>query len=308
VQRYNIIIPIYNEEDNIKLIYDQIYNLDLYNKIQITFVDDGSTDDSLVVIKKIANKDRSVDFISFSKNFGHQIALSAGIDSSTADATIMMDADLQHPVECIPEMIKKFNNKNDIVQMVKIKQGKRNIFIRLFSFLFYFLFRQFSNINLSNNVSDFRLISKKVCEQLKLINEKERFLRGLVQWVGFKYTEVFYHPSQRKFGKSKYGFFKLIKLASFGVFSFSTIPLRMSLYIGTSLSFLSFLYGSYAIINKLILKKTVPVGYTDLIVFITFIGGIQLIFLGIIGLYIIKIFDQVRDRPLYIINEKKIND
>ena len=308
MQKFNIIIPIYNEEDNVQIIYQQITKLDIYKNIKIIFIDDGSTDNSLNIIRGICNKDKKVNLISFSKNFGHQIALSAGIDNSIADATIMMDADLQHPVEYIPKMINEFNNKNDVVQMVKIQQGKRNFFIRVFSFLFYYLFRKISNLNLSNNVSDFRLISNKVCEQLKLINEKERFLRGLVQWVGFKYTEIYYHPKQRRYGKSKYGFFKLIRLASFGIFSFSTFPLKLSLYIGTSLSILSFLYGFYAIINKLIFKNILPVGYTDLIVFITFIGGIQLIFLGLIGLYVIKIFDQVRNRPLYIINEKIIND
>ena len=308
MQKFNIIIPIFNEEDNVQIIYQQITKLDIYKNIKIIFIDDGSTDNSLNIIRGICNKDKKVNLISFSKNFGHQIALSAGIDNSIADATIMMDADLQHPVEYIPKMINEFNNKNDVVQMVKIQQGKRNFFIRAFSFLFYYLFRKISNLNLSNNVSDFRLISNKVCEQLKLINEKERFLRGLVQWVGFKYTEIYYHPKQRRYGKSKYDFFKLIRLASFGIFSFSTFPLKLSLYIGTSLSILSFLYGFYAIINKLIFKNILPVGYTDLIVFITFIGGIQLIFLGLIGLYVIKIFDQVRNRPLYIINEKIIND
>ena len=192
--------------------------------------------------------------------------------------------------------------------MVKKTQGKRNIFIKTYTFLFYYLFRKFSNINLSNNVSDFRLISSKVNKQLKNFKEKERFIRALVQWVGFKYTEIYYIPSERIYGVSKYNFFKLIKLASFGIFSFSTIPLKLSLYFGLSLSLLSFIYGIFAVFKKILSPEMVPVGYTDLIVFITFIGGIQLIFLGLIGLYISKIFDQVRDRPLYIINEKNIND
>jgi len=305
---YNVIIPIFNEEENIKLINDTIKSLDINHKLTITFIDDGSTDNSLKIIKDICSKNNNNNFISFSRNFGHQIALSAGIDFSNSDAVIMMDADLQHPVKFIPEMIDKHLKGYDVVQMVKINQGKRNPIIRLFSFCFYYFFRKLSTLNLSNNVSDFRLISKKVINQLKQINEKERFLRGLVQWVGFKYTEINYSPSKRMFGVSKYGFGKLLKLASFGIFSFSTLPLKLSLYVGFFLSSFSFIFGTFAIIKKLFINQNIPVGYTDLIVFITFIGGVQLMFLGLIGLYIIKIFDQVRNRPLYIVNEKNIND
>ena len=204
-------------------------------------------------------------------------------------------------------MINKYEKGFEIVQMVKKKQGKRNIFIKMYTFLFYYLFKKFSNINISSNVSDFRLISNKVNSELKKFKEKERFLRGLVQWVGFKYTEIEYIPDERLYGYSKYNFFKLLKLASYGVFSFSTIPLKLSLYFGIILSLLSFLYGIFAVVKKFLSPENIPVGYTDLIVFITFIGGIQLIFLGLIGLYTSKIFDQVRERPLYIINEKNIN-
>tara|TARA_B100000315_G_C14129304_1_gene386142 strand:- start:49 stop:567 length:519 start_codon:yes stop_codon:yes gene_type:complete len=172
--------------------------------------------------------------------------------------------------------------------------------------MFYFFFRGFSNLNLSNNVSDFRLISKRVNDQLKKIIEKERFIRGLVQWVGFNYIELKYQPKERIFGKSKYGFFKLLKLASFGIFSFSTVPLKLALFTGFLMSLFSFLFGIFAILKKIFAPEKMPIGYTDIIVFITFIGGIQLIFLGLIGLYISKIFEQVRDRPLYIIKEKKI--
>ncbi len=303
--KYNILIPIFNEEESILKIYNQIKELDVFISLKVTFIDDGSTDNSLKIIKNISLNNKHVDFIALSKNFGHQIALSAGIDNSNSEATLMMDADMQHPVKYIPEMINKFNQKFDVVQMVKENQGKRNLFIRILSFLFYFLFRKFSDINISNNVSDFRLISKKVCNELKLFNEKERFIRGMVQWVGFNYAEIKYTPDERKYGKSKYNFFKLIKLASYGVFSFSSLPLKISLYFGLALSIFSFSYGVFAICKRFFFKDIVPVGYTDLIFFITFIGGIQLVFLGVLGLYILKIFEQVRGRPLYIIKDIK---
>ena len=308
MKKINIVIPVNNEEDNIEKIFENIKNLKLKNyEIEIVFVDDGSKDNSLVKIKELTNKYNYIKYLSFSKNFGHQIALSAGLDFSDGDAIIMLDADMQHPVEELPKMIDKFELEYDVVQMVKTDQGKRNLLIRMYAFLFYFLFRKFSNLNLSNNVSDFRLISQKVNNQLKNIKEKERFIRGLVQWVGFNYTEIKYKPKERIYGSSKYNFFKLFKLASFGIFSFTTIPLKLALYFGLSLSFFSFFYGIYSIIKKLISPEDMPIGYTDLIVFITFIGGLQLIFLGLIGLYISKIFDQVRDRPLYIIKENNFD-
>ena len=308
MKKINIVFPIFNEEDNIIKIFEEIQKLNIKKYLlEFIFVDDGSTDSSLIKIKILCEKYNFVKYISFSKNFGHQIALTAGLNYSDGDAIIMLDCDFQHPIEEIPKMIDMFESNYEVVQMVKENQGKRNFFIKAYSFLFYYLFKKFSNINLSHNVSDFRLISKNVNNQLTNIKEKERFLRGLVQWVGFKYIEINYIPNERLFGKSKYNFLDLLKLASFGIFSFTTIPLKLSLYFGCSLSFFSFAYGFYAVIKKLFFTQIIPIGYTDLIVFITFIGGIQLIFLGLIGLYISKIYDQVRDRPLYIIKENNIN-
>lgn len=304
----DIIIPILNENENINKIFTEISNLKLNLPYRVIFIDDGSNDSTLNIIKKIALKNKNVKFLSLTKNFGHQIALSAGLDFTDADMIIMLDGDMQHPVKYIRTLIEKYDQGYDVVQMVKINQGKRNIFIRFVSYIFYFLFRKFSTLNLSNNVSDFRLISKRVNVIMKNIKEKDRFIRGLVQWTGFNYIEIPYKPDERFHGKSKYGFFKLVKLASQGIFSFSSLPLRISLYFGLLLSFFSFLYGIFAIIKKINNPENTPIGYTDLIVFITFLGGIQIMFLGIIGLYLSKVFEQVRDRPLYLIKEKNIND
>jgi dolichol-phosphate mannosyltransferase len=201
-------------------------------------------------------------------------------------------------------MINKYEAGYDVVQMAKKNQGSRNIVEKIVSYFFYFMFRKISGVNISNNASDFRLISKKVIKEIKKFNEKERFIRGIVNWVGFNYTELDYKVHDRKFGKSKYNISELTKLALFGVFGFSNLPLKLSLYFGFTFSFLSFLFGIYAIIIRLTNPEVVPVGYTDIIVMVTFIGGIQLIFLGILGSYISKIFEQVKDRPTYVISEK----
>ena len=211
---------------------------------------------------------------------------------------------MQHPPENILKMIKKYEEGYDVVQLVKSNQGKRNFIQKIFSYFFYMIFRKISGVPLSNNVSDFRLISEKVISQIKKFEEKERFVRGIVQWVGFKYTEIKYNVEDRKYGKSKYNIFALSKLASFGLFGFSSFPLKLSFYLGLIIASFSFLFGIYAIFIRLMNPENVTVGYTDIIVMITFIGGIQLIFLGVLGSYISKVFEQVKNRPIYIINEK----
>ena len=304
MKNFTIIIPVKDEQENIPLIVEEINKQKFKYKYEILFINDGSKDKSWEIIKTINKKNKIVKGISFSKNFGHQIALSAGIDMCDSDFIIMMDGDLQHPPKYINMMIDEYEKGNDVVQMVKSNQGKRSIIQKISSNLFYFLFSRIANINISHNVSDFRLISKKVIKVLKNIKEKERFLRGLVTWVGFNYTELIYNVEIRKYGSSKYNILALSKLASFGLFGFSTFPLKLSLYIGYFFAFISFCYGLFAIMERLISPDNSPVGYTDLIVFITFIGGLILIFLGILGAYISKVFEEVRNRPIYIIDEK----
>ena len=304
MKKFTIIIPVKNEEKNIPILIQKIQEQKIDYEYEILFINDGSTDNTWKVIKNINYENNKIKGISFSKNFGHQIALSAGIDNCNSDFLIMMDGDLQHPPKYINQMIEEYEKGHDVVQMVKLNQGKRSIIQKISSSLFYFIFSKISNINISSNVSDFRLISKKVIDVLKNIKEKERFIRGLVSWIGFNYVEISYNVEDRKFGFSKYNIFALSKLASFGIFGFSTFPLRLSLYIGYFFAFFSFFYGFFAIIKRFVSPESIPVGYTDLIVFITFIGGLILIFLGILGAYLSKIFEEVRNRPTYIIDEK----
>ena len=304
MKKLSIIIPIFNEESNIPILIKRIKNLKLKYEYDITFINDGSNDNSWNIIKQLNKEENTIKGISFSRNFGHQIALTAGLDNSHSDFLIMMDGDLQHPPEYIPHMIKKYEEGYDVVQMIKKNQGKRNLLQKISTYIFYKIFRKISGVKISSHISDYRLISKKVISQIKKFNEKERFVRGIVNWVGFKYTEIQYKVEERKHGDSKYNIFELTKLASFGVFGFSSFPLILSFYFGLFFSFFSFLFAIYAVAVRLMSPEKVPIGYTDIIVLITFIGGIQLIFLGILGLYISKVFEQVKDRPIYIINEK----
>ena len=301
---FTLIVPINNEEENIPLLVKRLNKLNINYNYEILFVDDGSVDASWSVIKKLNLINNKIKGISFSRNFGHQIALSAGIDNCNGEFAIMMDGDLQHPPEHIPRMIELYESGQDVVQMVKENQGKRGLIQKISSYFFYTIFKKISGVKISNNVSDFRLISKKVINEIKKFNEKERFVRGIVNWVGFNYVEVRYKVENRRYGKSKYNIFALTRLSSFGVFGFSSFPLNISFYLGILFSLLSFMFGIYAIIFRLISPEFVPVGYTDIIVMITFIGGIQFIFLGILGSYISKIFDQVKNRPTYVVNEK----
>ena len=299
-----IIIPTYNEENNIKIIYNEIIKLSLDVEYEICFIDDGSTDNSFKNISNLSIKDKRVRYISFSKNFGHQIAICAGINKFKNNDILMLDCDLQHPITAIPSMINKMNDGFDIVQMIKIDQGKRNFINKFFSYFFYKFFRYVSGINVSNNASDFRLIKSKVAIELSKFNDKEKFYRAMVQLVGFKSHEITYKAGERLHGQSKYGFNELIKLASFGMFGFSTFPLKLSLYTGLFISAFSFLYGFYAIFKKIVDPIKSPVGYTDVIVMVSFLGGLQLISLGLIGMYISKVLDQTRDRPSYIIEKE----
>ena len=300
----SIIIPTFNEEENIDVIYKEIKKLNINIDYEICFIDDGSTDKSLINIEELSNSDSKVKCISFSKNFGHQLALCAGIERFKNNDILMLDCDLQHPTKFIPQMIIKLEEGYDIIQMSKIDQGDRNLLNKFLSYIFYKTFRFISGIKIANHTSDFRLISKKVSFQLSRFKEKEKFYRAIIQLVGFKYFEIKYKVGDRIHGKSKYGFSELAKLASFGMFGFSSLPLKISFYIGSFISILSFLYGVYAIYIRFFSQFKPPIGYTDLIVMVTFLGGLQLVFLGLIGMYLSKVLDQTRDRPAYIIDKE----
>jgi glycosyltransferase involved in cell wall biosynthesis len=301
----SIILPCFNEEGNIVEIYEKIKTqIDTigYN-FELIFIDDGSTDQTLHTIKSLTRADNRVKCISFSRNFGHQAALKAGFDFCHGDCAITMDADLQHPPSLLAEMIENWEDGFEIVFTLRKDESETGFFKRFTSNFFYKLMNYMSGLNLQKGAADFRLIDRKIIDIFKdQISEYHLFYRGLISWVGFKTKSIEYAPSARHTGKTKYTFMKMLNFALNGITSFSIKPLRLSIVIGFILAFMSFVYAIYAVVASVLLNQTI-VGWTSLIFSVLFIGGIQLIFMGIIGEYIGKIFIEIKQRPIYLVKE-----
>ena len=297
------IIPTYNESTNIAALYEKLVE----NQIKGTdwealFVDDGSNDKSADLISALAKKDSRVKLLSFSKNFGQQIAIKAGLDHANGDAVIILDADLQDPPEVFNDLYKAFKKGFDVVHARRISRKGENIFKKLTSFVFYRFFNLLSGISIPNGVGDFRLMSKEVVSVLKNCNERDLFYRGLVPWVGFKQTIITFHRAKRLSGKTKFSFFKMAKLAIDSIISFSAIPLRISIFLGILSSIFTFFYTFY-IIYAYFLNQTVP-GYASIMVAILLLGSLNLLCLGLIGEYLRRIYTYQKQRPHYIIRQQ----
>lgn len=309
---YSIIIPIFNEEDNINELYRCLIQTmeSLSNHYEIIFVNDGSEDASLELMKKLYQQDSKVKIIDLSRNFGHEIAITAGFDHASGKAVIVMDGDLQHPPEVIPELIRKWKEGYETVNTIREDTEGIGFFKKWTATLFYKLMRRLTGIDVTYT-SNFKLIDRKVVNSFNSIRERVRFLRGLIKWVGFKQGEVRYIAKKRYAGYSKYLIRKMIKLAIDGITSFSSIPLRIATYIGIIVSSLSFIYIFYAIYIRLFTNYAVP-GWTSILVAVLFLGGVQLLTIGIMGEYIGRIYEETKQRPLYLvrktwgINEEKI--
>ena len=294
--KFSIIIPVFNEEDNLDIIYKNILqNCDKYN-FKILFVDDGSKDKSLDIIKKISSNDDRVEYISFSKNFGQQIAIFAGLENASGDFVVTMDADMQHPPKIIEAMINKYKEGFDIVQTIKTEQMNISFHQKFLKSLFYYIFNKISEINLPSHSSDFRLISRLALNYVNKYQEKEKFLRGIIQNIGFNYCEIKYDVGKRDKGQAV-SVYKLFKLALSGIYSFSSIPLIIPFFIGIILFIL--------LILIILFTNSIPFGLNYIILFLF---SIQFIFIGIIGGYLSKVFNQTKGRPNYIISEIKLKE
>lgn len=299
----SIVLPAFNEEGNIQIVYSRLTTvMKEYENYEIIFVDDGSKDFTLERIKEIAGNDNKIKYISFSRNFGHQNALKAGLDYSSGECVISMDCDLQHPPELILEMINKWHEGYDIINTVRSESKDISFFKRKTSNLFYSFINKLSDINITAGSSDFRLLDRKVVAILKKCTEFP-FFRGMVSWVGFKSYPIPYNPDKRYSGESKYSIKKMIFFALNGITSFTVKPLHLSSLLGVVISAFSFLYIIYAIFCKIFTDQTIA-GWTSVLVSVLFLGGIQLIIIGILGEYIGKLFITSKNRPLYIIQEK----
>ncbi len=302
-KKVSIIIPVYNEASNIEKLFSELHSVlsNLHYNYEVIFVDDGSSDDSLSRIRKLTTEFSFVFFIELSRNFGHQNALKAGLDLSKGDCAITMDSDLQHPPSLIPELLSKWESGNDIVYTRRKENKKLPWFKRKTSSLFYLLINKLSDLKLENGTADFRLMDRKVLNAFSQLKENELFLRGLVKWAGFRQIAVDYSPQDRHSGKSKYNIFKMISLAFNAVTSFSTRPLKLIAYIGLTLFLLSLCFFPYVLISYF-LDKTIS-GWTSLMMVVIFFGSLQLLILGIIGLYFSRMVVQSKQRPLYFVRE-----
>jgi len=300
----SIILPCYNEEDNLNELHSRLSDVmeAIGEPYEIIFVDDGSTDNTLDKLIDICKTDKQYRIFQFSRNFGHQQAISAGLDHAQGDAVIMMDTDLQHPPELIPALIEKWKEGYEIVYTIRNDPPGTSLFKKMTAKIFYKLINTLANINIPENSADFRLLDKKVVEQLRLIKEKPKFFRGLIGWVGFNKCAVYYDASPRHAGKSKYTVWKMIKFAYDGITSFSAFPLHIATALGVMVSFISFLYAVYAIYARLFTNQTLP-GWTSVLVAVLFLGGVQLLSLGLIGGYLGKAYEELKQRPSYIIRD-----
>lgn len=304
----SLVIPLFNEEENIQPLYDAIDKATKGISIEIIFVDDGSKDKSLAIIKNLSQKDDRIQYLSFSRNFGHQNALKAGIDYSKGDCVISMDADLQHPPELIPSLIEKWKEGYEVVYTIRKYDRKTAFLKKITARLFYGIIRSLSKTKIEKGTADFRLLDKKIIKEIKALKENYLFLRGMVSWMGFSQSRITYIAPERQAGKTKYSFRKMIKFAFSGITSFSTKPLQLSTFFGFLIAGAAFIYALYAIIASTFTDVVIEKGWTSVIVSVLFIGGIQLIMIGILGEYLGKLFIENKRRPNYIIKEKNIKE
>jgi len=304
---FSIVIPIYNEEGNIpelyrrltavmeKLCTDEGLSKDSY---EIVMVDDGSTDSSWQMIKGLHEKDPRVKGISFSRNFGHHIAITAGLDHAGGNAVILMDGDLQDPPEEIPKIYHKFREGYDLVYGIR-EERNDPLLKKATSYVFWWLLRRFSGVDIPQGQTMLRILSRRMVDVLKDMREYARFIHGMMAWTGFNVTTLVVKHGARLRGKSKYNIPRMFKLAFHAITSFSTVPLRLATYLGFITSFVSLIFGLYFIYQKVF--HNIPVlGYASIIVSIFFVGGVQLLVLGIIGEYLGRTYQETQKRPLYI--------
>lgn len=305
--RVSVIIPVFNEEGCLQVVADKLMGiLSAYPGFELLFIDDGSSDNTLLILKRLHSQDPRVNFLSFSRNFGHQNALRAGIMYAGGDCIISMDGDLQHPPELIPKLIEKWQEGYDIVYTIRKDDAGTSLYKKFTARMFYKLMNAVSDINFEQGEADFRLIDKTAAEELNKLSENAIFFRGIVKWLGYKQIGVEYIPEKRIWGKTKYSRKKMFALAVSGITGFSIKPLRISTVFGTVIAFLSIFYGLYALYVKFFTDNSIE-GWTSVFFMVTFIGGIQLIILGIIGEYIGNIFLESKKRPHYIIKENSLS-
>lgn len=301
----SFIIPIYNEEDNISQLFDRIKKVsdELLISHEFVFINDGSRDQSLKLIRELASRHSFVRYIDFSRNFGHQIAVTAGLDHCSGEYIVIIDADLQDPPELIRKMYLKANEGFEVVYAKRRSRAGEGFAKKYTAKLFYRILSRMTSVDVPVDTGDFRIIHRKVADVLKQMPEQQKFLRGQISWAGFRQTYIEYDRDERYAGKTGYTYKKMIRFALDGITSFSNWPLKFATIAGFIVSLFAFIMILYALYARFISKEYVQ-GWTSLMLAILFLGGVQLLSIGIIGEYISRLSANVRNRPLYVINEK----
>lgn len=308
-----IIIPAYNEEKNILPIYTELKKVfaPLENSylFEILFVNDGSSDNTIGEIEKLANSDQTVKFIDFSRNFGKEIATTAGINSSKADACIMLDADMQHPVELIPEFIARWEKGFDVVVGIRNKNKSDGLLKKIGSKLFYSIINRIAEVKVIPNATDFRLIDRVVAEEFSRFTETSRMTRALIDWLGFKRDYIYFDANERLYGTASYSFWNLFKLAMNSFVSLSLVPLKLAGYLGIFITIISGFSGAYILFGKYFLHTYFASTFSDsenLAILLLFLVGILLMSIGLLALYVANIHSEVINRPMYVVRRKNV--
>ena len=301
----SLVLPVFNEEAVIPELHERLQTFlkELALEAEVVFVDDGSRDKTFEMLEDFAKKDPRYSILSFSRNFGHQTAITAGVDHARGEAVVVMDADLQDPPEVVLEMIAKWKAGYDVVYGKRRSREGETFFKKITAAIFYRTFAAMIPIEVPLDTGDFRLMSRRVVLTLRALRETHRFVRGMVSWVGFKQTAVLYDRPARFAGETKYPLRKMVRFAIDGITSFSILPLRFSTYLGMTVATLSVLYAIYAVIDRFVLHHTVP-GWTTTVVLIALLSSVQLLMIGILGEYVGRIYEQVKGRPLYVVRDR----
>lgn len=305
-QILSVVIPVFNEQENVLVLFERLVKSLVpmeFSEVELVFVDDGSQDRTVEIVKGLRHDKLNICLIELSRNFGHQLAVTAGIDDCKGDLVVIIDADLQDPPELIPEMVVKIESGYDVVYAKRKARKGESVLKKATAKWFYRVLSRITSVEIPIDTGDFRVITRRVVEVLKQMPEREKFLRGQIAWIGFSQTFVEYDRDQRNAGDSGYTWSKMIGFALDGITSFSNFPLKVATISGFVMSFISFLLMLYALYSRFVLKVYEP-GWTSLMLSVLFIGGIQLVAIGIMGEYIGRIGNNVKQRPLYIVKHK----
>lgn len=305
----SVIVPLLNEEENLQELYTRLSSTlkETGRVYEIIFVDDGSTDNTAFIIETLSEHDNSVKYMSFSRNFGHQVALYAGIEKSSGEYVILMDGDLQDPPEVIKDLVLKVNEGFNIVYAKRLSREGETFMKKWTAKVFYRLLNKITSINIPLDTGDFRIMDRKVVNALLKMKEQNKFLRGQIAWLGFKESSIIYNREKRKSGNTNFSYRHMFRFALDGITGFSNFPLKLASLTGIIVSVFAFFFIIYVLIAKLVYGQTIS-GWASLMVTVLFIGGIQLFSIGIIGEYISRINDSVRNRQLYIIDKTNITE